>query len=474
MPLSMPDNAFTNLGSAFDAQQQQAGLSQLMSEEDFKRIQALNDPKTNLALMSEQAKLAGNTPTLKFGGNDFAEGLGNGINNYYAMKGYNQQNQAYKDIQNVYQQSQAKQRELVMGRIAADQARRQGAVSTIPEQLHGLYGTLNPAGQDSLLGSIGTSEIGLHYDPIKTTANAIAAEVGAEKVRTMRGQEFGNVDLNSGQLSPADRERYRQINGYYPEDAVNTRERQADLQSKEGAAYKAGVDTHTYATQQALELQAKDLSNKLSAIKLQAEPYEIESRLRDSYQNHLINGTKFNQAQQAIQMWDGLLNRMKNGDMPTQGEMALFSSGMKVLAGQVPELNKAFEASMNLKKGQKPKDEDWNKFFGGGGSSRSPATAIPSLSIQPKATQGNLVQSPNTGKWYNLDQRDANGYPTEVPMHAGNSGSQQKSNRKPVSKELQSKYPGTSIGPVKKQPNPFWKLGDMLNDAVHNGGAILQ
>lgn len=178
----MAANPFTNLGTAFQSQQDQAGLAQLLSEEQFKQIQALNDPTNNLALAKQTADARAGYPTIDnkveaFGPADgLLKGLNQGMANRQKINAYKQQVQAYQGIQNQYQQNQAQQRELVMGQIAAHQQRDAGAQQYLQGANPGqaaLYPYLDPAQRQSMLGGIGTKELNLQYAPREGTAEGL-------------------------------------------------------------------------------------------------------------------------------------------------------------------------------------------------------------------------------------------------------------------------------------------------------------
>ena len=220
-------NPFANLGSAFEAQKQQSQLAQLLSEEQFKRLQALSDPQNNLALARASASAQGNypsfDPTVQASGigEGLIKGVAKGIAHVPEQLAYNRQRREIGLAQQYAQQAQAQQRELVMNQITAQQQQAQAAqqhLSQTNPQLASLYVYMSPEGRQSLLSGIGTREIGLQYAP----KEAVAKEIGNQQVRQAQAQELGQVPLEVGGIpQPNALNQYQNIYGRAPITSVD-------------------------------------------------------------------------------------------------------------------------------------------------------------------------------------------------------------------------------------------------------------
>jgi len=284
------DNAFPNLGQAFDAQQEQAGLAKLLTDEQFKQIQALNDPANNLALSKQIAQAQSNRPQYQFGvsgdnaGEILSSGLGGGIKNYMSGKQYGQQVQAYQNMQKAYQQDLAKQRELVMGQIEADQTRRQGFGKQLPQELQTIYPYLSPAQQEALQ----TTEVGRLYTPLKGTAEG-QGQVNKGKAINAGVAEVGPVETN-GIPIPTKVDAVHNIQGHAPTTTVDVNKailaNKGQLIQNQSEANKLGVQPQ----QLQQDIEAKGLDIAVKRVQAQfAEQEKILSIKRDQLAN--LKGT---------------------------------------------------------------------------------------------------------------------------------------------------------------------------------------
>lgn len=269
--------ADVNLGlsDSFNAQTEQAQQSELMTKEQLQQLQSLIDPSTNLALMSRQAQVAGDTPGLKFGFSSsnpasmLAEGIGGGINNYYAMKGHRQQQQMYQDIIAQNQRAQAEKRDLLMGQINAQARQDQDQLDYIGKTRPDLLPLARVANREQRAAMM-TKEIGLGYAPAEGTAEGQKQVSKGQAVNTAVSQ-MPPVERN-GIPIPAQVDARHNIQGYAPTTTV-------DVNRDVIANKKSMVDLKQGENQ--LSVQPTQLQQDIELKKLQIAQQVVEAQFAE-------------------------------------------------------------------------------------------------------------------------------------------------------------------------------------------------
>lgn len=333
--------AGVNLGldNSFAAQSQQAQQALDLTDAQYKLISQLQDPSTSLAYQQRAATAGANVPQMRFGGNDFAEGLGNGINNFYAMKGYNQQQQTFKDIatqQHAYQQNML---QMAQQQIQADANRRAGGKKELPIGLQSSYQYLSPEAQDKVLADEINKRLNVSYKPIEAEAESKATIQADQAKLNWQRERFHALTGtypeklfamgNQGALTPQMQSAWKYVyNSDPPKDALDFQERYAKVASSVEGAKGAAIDNQTRGQQNQAGLDSTLLDNATKQVNLkyaealkQADMLVAQGKADEAQKlkENLDQGMlRFNQAtQQYAQM--------------TQGQISLFNSQMKAI-----------------------------------------------------------------------------------------------------------------------------------------------
>ncbi|MCE3234541.1 MAG: hypothetical protein K0Q50_721 [Vampirovibrio sp.] len=209
-----------NLGLAdtYKAQTEQAELAKYMTDEQYKNLMAVQDNTNNLALQRQAASAAASAPQLRFNAEGFADGVGNGIGNYYAMKGYKQQERAYQDLIQQERAAQTQKRELILNKINAEKERtlgQQGLIEQKRPDLAPLYQYGTPEQRNQIM----TKEIGLGYAPAEGTAEG-EKQVNKGRAINTAVSQMPPVERN-GMPIPAQVDARRNIMGFAPTTTVD-------------------------------------------------------------------------------------------------------------------------------------------------------------------------------------------------------------------------------------------------------------
>ncbi len=103
---------YSSLSNPFQAQEEQARLSALLSDAQNRQLLQMYSPAAVGAQARGYAALAPDPPKLQFGIDNsdpsqaLSLGIGNGINNYFAMRNYRQQQSLYNDLAGQYKQAE--------------------------------------------------------------------------------------------------------------------------------------------------------------------------------------------------------------------------------------------------------------------------------------------------------------------------------------------------------------------------------
>lgn len=347
------------LGDSFKAQTEGAELAKYMTDEQFKNLMAVQDPSDNLAIQRAAANSAANTPQLRFDGNNFAEGVGNGISNFYAMKGYKQQQQAYKDIATQQQAYQQKRLGLANQQIAGQQRE----IETGNQQLPVLLPTANPeqitalqaanrASGGKLFTDLGTrlgqgyTDIGL-TDP-KTQAES-KAKLSAEqdKLNWQRERFTALTGVppeklfamgNQGALTPQMQSAWKYVYGSDPpKDALDFKQRFAQVASAVEGARGATIDNDTRGQRNQAGLdstllgnQHQQIVNQLEQLKAEYEPDRLASEADARHYNDTERAKKAQDAQGVLQIVDDTLKKIESGSL-TDSELVAAQVRLKAL-----------------------------------------------------------------------------------------------------------------------------------------------
>jgi hypothetical protein len=268
-----------NVGLA-DASAQQAQMSQLMTEDQYKQLMAVYDPKVNLANNTAIQNQNPDAPKLQIGvtkgdmGEMLGQGLSGGLNNYYAMKGYKQQQQAYKDISQAYQQDRQRQIDIMTQQQRAYQQQQAGQAEWIqkhrPDQAP-LYQYGTPEQRADMI----KREIGLGYAPAEGTAEG-QKQVGKGQAINAAVSGLPPVERN-GIPIPAQIDARRNIQGFAPTTTVDVNQGVLGNQQAAAGLQKTRNELSVQPTQLAQEVELNKL--KIAQEQVNAQFAEQEKQL---------------------------------------------------------------------------------------------------------------------------------------------------------------------------------------------------
>lgn len=340
--LSNPDP----LGVLGVDQQQQAKLAAMQTAEQQKALLASYDPANVLAGQKMVYANTPDAPALKFGTTatdpvlQFGELAGNGINNFYAMRQYKQQQQQAKDMASQYNAANLKYQDMAT-QLAQQQAETKAAhielanrsMATLnnpdatPEEKQQAMANLNTA----MEGTFGT-KFGETMAP-QLAHNALAQETGtaegqktvAEKSAILKhaiGSGYGPGQLEVGGVpQPGRMTSFKYMTGTDPVTSQDITRK--DLENQQTA--------NTVAAQPAkLEREAvsENLSNSIKAV---------EAKYADAKANiDVLTGQgRLEEAEAAKKHLDegrGIYDQaVANYEHMTAGQVKLFNSQMKSL-----------------------------------------------------------------------------------------------------------------------------------------------
>ena len=327
-----PEKPFAGLnigtGNAFDAQSQQAQQALALTDDQYKLISQLQNPQNSLAYQRQAAAAAGNVPQLRFGGETFAEGLGNGINNYFGMRGYQQQQQGYKDImqqQQAYQQQQAND---YRTQLMAQQTRRQKGGQKLPTSLRDIYSALDPSAQDKLLSDTAGKQLD-SSSIIQASQDKLNWQRERFKALTGTYPEQVFAMGNQGALTPQMQSAWKYVyEADPPKDALDFQKRYSETANTVEGAKSAVIDNQTRGQRNQANLDGSLLENSYKQVNLKYAEALKQADL-------LVAQGKAEEASKLKENLDGGMARfnqaMQQYEQMTPGQISLFNAQMKAI-----------------------------------------------------------------------------------------------------------------------------------------------
>lgn len=279
---------YANLGGAFEAQKKQAAMAQLLSQDQLKQVLSTYDPTKNIALAQRTAQAQGAYPELTTQvnasglGEGILKGLSAGVGNIQQLRAYGQNVQAQRDIQQQALQAQAKERELVLGNIAAEQQRSQQAGGVLPQPVRDIYSAMPSDARNAYLTQYGNQQLdNANIEPqqaaktrAEIAANQAELDDKATRFKAISGKTIGEAfaGANAGVTTPQTQNAYAYTYGKeFPADALTDRKRQAEADAAVQGVRSTAINNQTLGRRNEAGLEGSLLRNSMEKVQLKYE-----------------------------------------------------------------------------------------------------------------------------------------------------------------------------------------------------------
>lgn len=271
-------------------------------------------------------------------------------------------------------------------------------------------------------------------------------------MRTMYGDP---AMANQGQLTPQFRNAYQNVYNHTPDDLLNFQDRQYQTGQSRNQYQTGNINNQTLdarnnadLTGKLLDNQGQGIQNKILQIKAQFEApnavADLEKKYTDTAERNRVMADRAN----AMRMMDAALTQMGEGKNLTPQDASKLDAILKT-AGINTDFLGDLKTIQNPKAGKALRSEAGKNGFVSLGSG--------------------YFQDPATGKVFKEGGGAASGGASSAaPKPAP-------AKPKPVaSYDKASQFQGASLSKTpQQQPGMFWRVTDLLDDLIHNGGPII-
>ena len=410
------------------AQQQQSGLlQQSNAASHIKALQSLYGSGAATSPEMQAALHDTGTPNLEFGGTG-RQGKGhwsdaliaggrNFVGNYQKLNDYRARREMLQGAALQQRQYQQAQQQAMQQQVQAEGLRRQQQAQAQGEYIRKYYGQQlaegyavgEPEQQGEIYKSLGDAAVKGATQPGLVRGEALAKAQAAQDVYGLNAAAMEGLDLNTA----VGRNRFQALMGFKPTTGY-------DVAADEAARQEAILKNRGLR----ISNEGGVISNEGNAIGNQIKAYQAvkeavaaryaEPEAREKLGKAVAEGALKQQELENLlalpQVFDAAIQKMESGEALTNVEMIKLQGLTKMLGNKDPDMGKIFDNmgvfQTNKKTGlvSTMNPEQWNRFLGDAAKNRGkdPAT----WGIGANAVDGNLVQSPTTGHWYDKKTGD--------------------------------------------------------------------
>jgi hypothetical protein len=334
--MSDPNAQFAQLQNVFAPQQQM----QLQTAANLKALtQQYNAQNAGLRGINTLAGLYPDAPKLQFGSTGdsltegLASGLGNGVNNFLAVKGYQRQNQMAQDLASQYQQQQQAARDLAQRQEQDTIAQEQNQYRTlegVDPRLAQAYAYSDREGRKKLWGDMAATRI----TPLTGTAEG-EKQVNQGQVINNAVAKLPPIELG-GIPQPSAIDNVAQIRGKAPTLSLDLNKKELDNQQ---------ADVSLQKDKNSLVAQPEQLKQQIIGVQLDNNNKMVTAKYADAKAKAdlLLAQGKVDEANRlTASLDDGMTlynDYVARYNKLTPGQIKLFNSKMKAIKApfELPE-----------------------------------------------------------------------------------------------------------------------------------------